>query len=201
MNIAMAFLLRADFPVGFLLLFAFAVALAALILFCLRLTALIGICGPGHPLREPWPSGSWSWPDPWWTRPTRRSSAGRGAARTQRHPNPVAGMGVDSPSMSRVLVASGLALLLAVFWLVHVAAPVRAAFVTADADRAGYRRQVLGCRIKPWNRTQQPRRIGMLRIAEYLLPGPKLDNVRGIHHADPVACMRNDAKIVRDEDQ
>jgi hypothetical protein len=35
MNIAMAFLLRADFPVGFLLLFAFAVALATLILFYL----------------------------------------------------------------------------------------------------------------------------------------------------------------------
>ena len=35
MNIATAFLLRADFPVGFLLLFAFAVAIATLILFYL----------------------------------------------------------------------------------------------------------------------------------------------------------------------
>jgi hypothetical protein len=35
MNIATAFLVRADFPVGFLLLFAFAVVLATLILFYL----------------------------------------------------------------------------------------------------------------------------------------------------------------------
>src|SRR5690349_2367638 len=48
-----------------------------------------------------------------------------------------------------------------------------------------------------WNAAQQTGRVGVARLAEDVLRLTQLDNVAGIHDADPLAVLCNHAHVVR----
>ena len=54
-------------------------------------------------------------------------------------------------------------------------------------------------RAAAWHRIEQAKRVGVARPLEDLRDRPGLGNAAGIHHRQPVAGLRDDAEIVRDQ--